>query len=207
MASLHEYYLKDFSRDLSIDRKWTFKDQSSGSELAGEVTARLHLDFTANAKYISFYVPSIEGVTLPEAILMNSIGEILEWPKTDVGVFLGFEGDQMDGRDLNFAGRVYFYSERPVPQDLPTQLHSEAKANGHHLVFRSVDYMQARNRSERPRAFICHDSRDKEQIAEPLALQLHQFMCPVWYDDFTLKVGDSLRESIEAGLKQCEKCI
>ena len=32
-------------------------------------------------------------------------------------------------------------------------------------------------------------------------------MCPVWYDDFTLKVGDSLRGSIEQGLKECPKCI
>jgi hypothetical protein len=29
----------------------------------------------------------------------------------------------------------------------------------------------------------------------------------VWYDEFSLKVGDSLRGSIEAGLKQCPKCI
>lgn len=32
-------------------------------------------------------------------------------------------------------------------------------------------------------------------------------MCPVWYDEFSLKVGDSLRESIEIGLKECSKCI
>jgi len=44
VASLHEYYLKDFSHDLSIDRKWTFKNASDDSIPAGEVTARLHLD-------------------------------------------------------------------------------------------------------------------------------------------------------------------
>jgi hypothetical protein len=32
-------------------------------------------------------------------------------------------------------------------------------------------------------------------------------MCPVWYDQFSLRVGDSLRESIEAGLRECHKCI
>jgi hypothetical protein len=31
--------------------------------------------------------------------------------------------------------------------------------------------------------------------------------CPVWYDDFSLRVGDSLRESIERGLKETRKCI
>jgi hypothetical protein len=32
-------------------------------------------------------------------------------------------------------------------------------------------------------------------------------LCPVWYDEFSLKVGDHLRESIEKGLKECKKCI
>jgi hypothetical protein len=32
-------------------------------------------------------------------------------------------------------------------------------------------------------------------------------MCPVWYDQFSLKVGDSLHESIEQGLRECHKCI
>jgi hypothetical protein len=32
-------------------------------------------------------------------------------------------------------------------------------------------------------------------------------MCPVWFDEFSLRVGDSLRESIEKGIKECRKCI
>ena len=32
-------------------------------------------------------------------------------------------------------------------------------------------------------------------------------VCPVWFDEFSLKVGDNLRESIERGLKECRKCI
>jgi hypothetical protein len=32
-------------------------------------------------------------------------------------------------------------------------------------------------------------------------------MCPVWYDEYSLKVGDNLRESIEHGLKACKKCV
>jgi len=62
-------------------------------------------------------------------------------------------------------------------------------------------------RRERPRAFICHDSRDKSKVAEPIAQRLAALTCPVWYDKFSLQVGDRLRESIEAGLKQAGKCI
>ena len=32
-------------------------------------------------------------------------------------------------------------------------------------------------------------------------------MCPVWYDEYSLKVGDSLRSSIEKGLRETKKCV
>ncbi len=67
--------------------------------------------------------------------------------------------------------------------------------------------MNERNKYEKPLAFISHDSRDKKAIAEPLALQLQRMMCPVWFDQYSLRVGDSLRGSIEKGLQECPKCI
>lgn len=48
--------------------------------------------------------------------------------------------------------------------------------------------------------FISHASEDKEAIAEPLANKLIIKGAKVWYDKFTLTVGDSLRESIDSGL-------
>jgi hypothetical protein len=206
MASLHEYFKKDSSSNLTVQEQWNFSN-ADGTNIEGEVIARLHYDFDAFAKYVSFFIPKIEGVECPEALLLNKIPEMLSWPETKVAVSAGFQGDQTDARDLIFTGRVYLYSERAVREDLKAMMMAEAKARGHSLVFRSVDYMNMRNRWEKPRAFISHDSRDKREIAEPLAIQLQKFMCSVWYDDFTLKVGDSLRESIETGLKECPKCI
>jgi hypothetical protein len=48
--------------------------------------------------------------------------------------------------------------------------------------------------------FISHASEDKDEIARPLADALSAKGFRVWYDDFALKVGDSLRESIDHGL-------
>jgi hypothetical protein len=48
--------------------------------------------------------------------------------------------------------------------------------------------------------FISHASEDKIAIARPLADALSAKGFRVWYDDFALKVGDSLRESIDHGL-------
>jgi len=49
--------------------------------------------------------------------------------------------------------------------------------------------------------FICHASEDKEQFVSQLALELSKRL-KVWYDDFTLKIGDSLRRSIDKGLSR-----
>ncbi|MCL5123674.1 MAG: toll/interleukin-1 receptor domain-containing protein [Deltaproteobacteria bacterium] len=48
--------------------------------------------------------------------------------------------------------------------------------------------------------FICHASEDKNEIARPLAESLRNAGLEVWYDEFTLKLGDSLRQSIEKGI-------
>src|SRR5665647_270317 len=51
-------------------------------------------------------------------------------------------------------------------------------------------------------AFICHASEDKADFVRPLAEQLRAQHVEVWYDEFSLKVGDSLRRSIDRGLSQ-----
>lgn len=48
--------------------------------------------------------------------------------------------------------------------------------------------------------FISHASEDKEELVRPLAVALEKLGVKVWYDEFTLKVGDSLRKSIDGGL-------
>lgn len=48
--------------------------------------------------------------------------------------------------------------------------------------------------------FISHASEDKEQIARPLAVELQRRGLQVWFDEFSLTLGDSLRRSIDQGL-------
>jgi hypothetical protein len=206
MASLHEYFLKDGSHYLRHNQQWSLS-RPDGRTLGPEITATLCMDFEANAKFVWFYVPDITGVECAEMRLLDKIEEILDWPRTNVAVIGGFEGEQTHGTDLAFTGRITFYSERPVSDQWKQEMRLKAQTLGYHLTFRSVDLMNLRNKLERPLAFISHDSRDKELIAGPLAIQLQRFMCPVWYDDFSLRVGDSLRESIESGLKECPKCV
>ena len=48
--------------------------------------------------------------------------------------------------------------------------------------------------------FISHASEDKDEIVRPLANSLKSYGLNVWYDEFELKIGDSLRRKIDKGL-------
>jgi hypothetical protein len=46
--------------------------------------------------------------------------------------------------------------------------------------------------------FISHASEDKDAIVRDLAHGLQQRGLEVWYDEFALRIGDSLRRKIES---------
>jgi hypothetical protein len=48
--------------------------------------------------------------------------------------------------------------------------------------------------------FIAHASEDKDAVARPLAAELRRQGFRVWYDEYSLRVGDSLNEKINDGL-------
>jgi hypothetical protein len=51
-----------------------------------------------------------------------------------------------------------------------------------------------------PDLFICHAGEDKKAFVRPLAESLRAYGADVWYDEFTLRVGDSLSRTIDRGL-------
>lgn len=48
--------------------------------------------------------------------------------------------------------------------------------------------------------FISHASEDKDEVVRPLAHALSAANLSVWYDEFELRIGDSLRRKIDKGL-------
>jgi hypothetical protein len=69
---------------------------------------------------------------------------------------------------------------RAAPQDLPPDVE---QPDG-----RSFD------------VFISHASEDKDEVVRPLATALQAAGLSVWYDEFELRIGDSLRQKIDKGL-------
>jgi len=51
--------------------------------------------------------------------------------------------------------------------------------------------------------FVCHAAEDKAGVAGPLARALRRHELEVWYDEFTLAIGDSIPGRIDEGLRLC----
>lgn len=221
MASIREYFDADFEYAAKI---------SLLVPLTNKIEAKLLCDYSGLMAYLICYVPG-DKCPLSEFIQLIEIfrygetklnfagniqlpsvrffpGELRIDKSPALGVKARFFGDTdwIDFSELRGSSRIFIYSETELAPQQLAELKIVARNRGHDLQFRSPAHAARRSHFEKPLAFVCHDSRDKE-IARAIALRLVQLMCPVWYDEFSLKVGDKLRDNIEAGLKSCKKCV
>lgn len=91
----------------------------------------------------------------------------------------------------------------PAPYRLPTI--NEAPLSSVPSLIRDAPPALDRADDAAPRdfdVFISHASEDKDSVVRPLAHALRDGGLEVWYDEFELKIGDSLRRKIDAGLSK-----
>ena len=78
---------------------------------------------------------------------------------------------------------------------------------GHELVVFGAEFVAHVAANERPKFFLSYASQNKESLALPLAMALQEKGVRIWFDEYEIKPGDSIRATIELGLKSCERCI
>jgi hypothetical protein len=64
--------------------------------------------------------------------------------------------------------------------------------------------MSMETQCKRYDVFLSHASEDKDDVARPLATALVGFKLEIWYDEFALRVGDSLTAEIDNGLARSD---
>ena len=226
MATLREYYDADFNYAARIHIK--LKD-SDGQNIEGAVL----LDFAGNTSLLIFYVPGAnrslqyfcnliataapggrvefnDKITLPSARQFPGMFQLITG---DVEIKVRFHGepDWISSKQINTSRRIFIYSETQLREDEITKLKEYGFTLGdqdrQEVQFRSLIHATERSKFEKPLAFICHDSRDKEAVAKKIAAALQSYMCPTWYDEYSLSVGDNLHDKIMEGIKNCKKCI
>lgn len=227
MATLKEYYEIDFNHALKASGVIPKRDK-----VGFEIPGHLIYDFISYSSFLSFYFEQDDlnleffknflnlykseyhaqwvfngTIVLPNSHLVNGI-RIAVQNSNGLNISVAFPGDQpIDTKELKWTGQMYLYSESDLTMAEVEALSVLAKSFGYHIQFRSKEYQEKRSMAQRPLAFISHDSRDKDSVARAIASKLTSMGCPVWYDEYSLKVGDGLRESIEKGIKECKHCV
>lgn len=212
MSTIKEYFLNDF-KGLCLEHPVTLKygkrDNLTNeiSSFSFEINMRLQHFLDSSTRMFTFYIPETEDTFFICQTLLNGLDDWKSEAK-NVETIGGFTGDKTIGSHLTtYSNRIYFYSENPLLDNEIYGLDLIAKEKNIFITLRSKDYLFKKTQLQRPMAFISHDSKDKELIAKPLANGLNSRLCYVWYDEYSLKIGDSLRESIEKGIKEAKKCI
>ena len=203
VATAKEYFEKN--RDLEFVTTLSFKEVG-GEDIA--VPIKVAYDFEGGSKYIKAYIPDCnypDNVAL--AIVQNL--EALWNAAAGLEVSAGISGgnENVKGSSLAFSGRIIVYTPTMLGEERWQSVIEQLLPFGIHLLARDGQYAKLRDSYERPKAFISHDSRDKDIFVRELANKLSSMLCPVWYDEYSLIPGQSLRESIEHGLKTCPKCV
>ncbi len=210
MATIREYFDVDARKVLAAHGTWKFVTKDGG--VSAEIIGNIAYNFEANAKYWYFYVPAMDDLSQCLAALfsLSELANCRLGPDGD-GVYAEFGHAEYSERQstatLQFTRRVYLYLDFDLTPENRASLVGEVLARGYFLTIRDREYARIRSASEKPLAFISHDSRDKDAFVRPLVHELARNFCTVWYDEFSLKVGDSLRSSIERGLRETKKCI
>ena len=99
--------------------------------------------------------------------------------------------------DLRGLGGSVKSTVNVLPKPLPTITQQPLSSLVHNRGF-GID-VDIDNNPEYD-VFISHASEDKEHVVRPLAYALRAKGLKVWYDEFELKIGDSLRRKIDKGL-------
>ncbi len=187
-------------------------------------------DFAGNFAFLSCYLPNsivsyefikalienlrwgesqlqLDGkVTLPSVKTFHGQLKITKTDPLDIDAQYFGDPEWISMKSLESSKRIFIYAEEQLSNDDMERLKKFARELGHAVQFRTNAYAEQRLKKSKPLAFISHDSRDKE-VARKIATGLERMQCPVWYDEFSLKVGDNLRQKIETGLKECKKCV
>jgi hypothetical protein len=224
MGTLKEYYELDFNHTLKLRGRIIDQDLI--------ILAYLNYDYISNSCFVSLYFNrnnltldyfkdffknydriyskafEFDGnVILPSTNLMKGL-QVLVKNSNPPDIKVAYPGEfPITIAELFFYGRIFIYSASDLSKDELGELKEYANKLGYKIQFRATEFSKIRSMIEKPLAFISHDNRDKDVIARVIASKLMSMGCPVWYDEYTLRAGDNLRESIEQGIKECKKCI
>lgn len=199
--------LDEFKQFLKVHKDISFKYAKKNTmKIFYEKSCRLVLlqNNTENYQHVAIIVPELgeEYVLLPQ-LIKGFITEI----KSSIEIRTKAhykDTEEFHSKSLIFTDNVYLYTDNlKISEDI---LREYFHKNNLFLILRDEAYWHKFWERKNPDAFICYDSRDKEFVCSLYTL-LTKRLVKVWYDEFSLEVGDSLIKKMEEGLQSCKYAI
>jgi hypothetical protein len=116
------------------------------------------------------------------------------------------EGGEMENStELPWSNRVFIYTDQTAASK--SDILAIFQGIGLKAVLTDNERWKHMLSSKKPDVFLSHDFRDKDGLARPLAHSISRLGLVAWYDEFSLKPGDRLSESIDKGLTECRHAV
>ena len=135
MTHLRKLFDTDFAHVLHVARPLTMEFEDWPRL---EVLVRVHMDVTANARYVSCFVPHHPAPVPVFLVVLQQLDQFLN-SADDANLPAG-AGSPAHPAALAFTGRVYFYSEAGDPGSEFDELQREARKKGISLILRGKAY-------------------------------------------------------------------
>jgi len=205
MTTIREYFDTD-QKALNAQREWDLKSKDG---LAINILCKLSYKLEDKLKYFSFF--------FPRECDFNAIKFILDTEEVKSGKIDEYENIQevnfLDNpestklSECTFVKNIFIYIDRVFIEEEKSILNEYAKIIGLKIIIRDENYAKENAILSKPLAFISHDFKDKNSIVRELANEMISLNCPTWYDEYTLQLGDNLKEKIDEGIANTEYSI
>ncbi len=166
------------------------------------------INFDENYKHAFVMTPSF-GQECPSGLQNNSLIEHLN--ELLSGIEIRFDNINPIVRDPGslancvFTSKIYILTD--VLQRRRDLIREAFKQHQLEAVIIDDERWAMQWGEAKPDAFICHDHRDKPEFGDPLYEQLARMPLKIFYDKYSIRIGEDLVEKIERGLAECKFAI
>lgn len=211
MATLLEYFKNhSITHSIGVEMTVTLQQQAANGIILSDnirVLEEVRVDTDASCRVFTYYIFATDKA---HYVIEHLLTELENRKVAHQTLRMESSGDgaiEIGEEKTVYSNTIYFYSETDPVLTYNSNIANLCTNKHLHIKIRSTKFLKSMMEIEKPVAFISHDSNDKDTIARRMAIGLQSRLCFVWYDEFSLNVGDSLRSSIEKGIKEAKKCI
>lgn len=194
-----ERELAQLQKQQAYETKKEAEKRSRVTQIQTSITTRTNpLTLASKEREIARLLSDIASIQGKQSDIIKKIGEkrtALHKAQADLQ-----KEEERERKKQDDAQKRNLEEQRKQQRELSKELNQQKAISDSIWGYAKSSPFSPPRRAVEYDVFISHATEDKEEFVRPLADALQARNLTVWYDAFTLKVGDRLRRSIDNGL-------